>query len=216
VQGELGEISFYEIYYNLYGLGEPPSPSDDPHTLAAKATRYFTHKLFYNATRCIRQRDRFVIFLKKQLGDDFLLIGPGWDRAYGLACRPALESYEEYLQHFRRVPINLNLVNGNCETGLNMRHFDITAAGGFMLCYHRAEVDRYFKVGAECDTFRNERELLDKIRYYLSHPDQRRQIARAGQERALSDHLYSHRLKLLLEQLGPVLGAEQASPVATA
>jgi spore maturation protein CgeB len=93
-----------------------------------------------------------------------------------------------------------------------MRHFEITAAGGFMLCGHQAEIDRYFKVGTECDTFTSERELLDKVRYYLAHPDQRREIALAGQRRTLSEHLYSHRLKTLMDMVQAGQAADQAAP----
>ncbi len=117
------------------------------------------------------QRDRFVIFLKRKLGDQFHLAGTGWDRAYGLPAAGPLPTVEEYFAHFREAAINLNLVNGNGETGLNMRHFEITAAGGFMLCYQQPELDKCFEVGKECITFRNEQDLLEKIRYYLGRPD---------------------------------------------
>ena len=198
VQADLGDVTFYDVFYNLYKLGDPPAAGDDVQAVAVKAANYFNAKLFYNASRCIRQRDRFVIFLKRQLGDDFHLAGRRWDSAYGLKCQPSFASDDDYLQHFRDVPINLNLVNGNAETAVNMRHFEVTAAGGFLLCYHQAELEQYFEVGRECDVFRNEHELLEKVRFYLDHPAKRREIARAGQQRTLNEHLYSHRLKTLL------------------
>ena len=159
-----------------------------------KALDYFNHKLFYNAALCIKQRDRFVIFLSRKLGDNFGLLGDRWDTAYGLRTQPQIPTVDGYLEHFRKAAINLNLVNGNSDSGLNMRHFEITAAGGFMLCYHQNEIDQYFDVGTECETFANEQELLEKIQYYLAHADKRVAIAHAGQRRTLEEHLYSHRL----------------------
>ncbi len=212
VRADLAPLNFLDVYSDLYHLGELPAPGDDPSAGGAKALDYFNAKLFYNAARCIHQRDRFVIFLKKKFGDQFLLTGRGWDSAYGLACRSPFEGYEDYLAHFREVPINLNLVNGNTETGVNMRFFEIAAAGGFLLCYHQPEIEKYFKIGVECDAFHTERELLDKIRYYLAHPEKRREIALAGQRRALAEHLYRHRLQALLEQLG--LPSAQQAPAA--
>jgi len=114
-----------------------------------------------------------------------------------------LPTTEQYFEHFRHAAVNLNFVNGNAETGLNMRHFEITAAGGFMLCYRQPELDEHFEVGRECDVFESESDLLEKIRYYLSHPKERMAIAQAGQRRTLSQHLYSHRLEHLLRAAPP-------------
>ena len=104
---------------------------------------------------------------------------------------------DAFFEHFRTTAINLNLVNGNSDCGLNMRHFEITAAGGFMLCYHTADIDDFFDVGSECETFSDEQDLLEKIHFYLQHPKKRIEIASAGQRRTLKDHLYSHRLKTI-------------------
>ena len=101
----------------------------------------------------------------------------------------------------RRVPICLNLMKGNLETGLNMRHFEITANGGFMLTYDTPELHKRFKVGEECDVFHNEQELLEKIGFYMNNPKKRLEIALAGQERTLSEHLYSHRINTMVELL---------------
>jgi FkbM family methyltransferase len=190
---------FNDAYYDGYGLAEPLRPDDDLDSAISKVTSYFHAKLSYHAALCLRNRDRFVILLKRRLGDAFELIGRGWDSAYGLPCKPPIESADDYLQHFREVAININLVNGNAETGLNMRHFEITAAGGFMLCHAQPELGDCFQVGKECAVFSNEDELLARIDFYLHHPEERAAIAAAGQRRTLSQHLYSHRLARVLD-----------------
>lgn len=199
VRADLGNVGFYDIYHDLYGLGEPISPGEDMESQIRKTLAYFNAKLFYNAGLCIRNRDRFVVFLKRKLSEMFRLAGRGWDSAYGLSSEPSFPTDTEYFNHFREAAINLNLVNGNAETGLNMRHFEITAAGGFMLCYHQPEIEEHFEVGKECDVFANESELLEKIRYYLAHSRERVEIALAGQRRTLSSHLYSHRLHAIID-----------------
>ena len=77
-----------------------------------------------------------------------------------------------------------------------------------------------FVVGEECDVFRNETDLLEKVAFYLDHPEKRREIAMAGQRRTLSEHLYSHRLVTLVEMLrqagvlpGGFSGDEKAGPL---
>ncbi len=201
VRGDMDGVSFDSVYHDLYELAEPPSTGDAPATLASKAHAYFVAKLFYNASLCIRQRDRFVIFLSRKLGDSFRLIGSRWDAVYGLPTAPPLASYDDFLQHFRDTAVNVNLVNGNAESGLNMRHFEITAAGGFMLCYRQPELAECFEIGRECDVFSSEQELLEKLQHYLAHPQERQAIAYAGQQRTLCEHLYSHRLETILKHV---------------
>ncbi len=198
VRNDLPDVSYYDAYFNMYRLDEPIQPSDSLETRVRKSMRYFENKLCYNAARCVHQRDRFVLFLSKKLGNTFRLIGQRWDAAYGLPCEPPIPTTDAYLHHFRTCAINLNFANGNTDSGLNMRHFEITAAGGFMLCYHQPEIETCFDVGKECVTFRNERDLLEKIEYYLTHPAERVEIAMAGQRRTLREHLYSHRLADML------------------
>lgn len=89
--------------------------------------------------------------------------------------------------------------SGIAETGLNMRHFEITAAGGFLLCYDQPELADHFVPEKECVVFRNAHDLLEEIRYYLAHADERTAIAEAGQRRTLAQHLYRHRLQTLLQ-----------------
>ncbi len=195
--------TFYDLYHDYFGLGETVSQNDDLDTAVRKVTTYYNAKLFYHASLCLQNRDRFVIFLKRRLGERFQLIGRGWDSAYGLPCQPAIGETDDYYRHFRDTAVNINLVNGNAETGLNMRHFEITAAGGFMLCYEQPELESCFQIGKECAVFRSEADLLEKIDYFLHHPEERNAIALAGQRRTLSQHLYRHRLARILQVLAP-------------
>lgn len=201
VRSELSDVTFLESYDNIFGMGDPVNASDSVIDRGKKALQYFHAKLFYNAFQCIRQRDRFVIFLARKLGSAFELRGTGWNEAYGLQPQAPFATFDEYLNHFRRTAINLNLVNGNAETGLNMRHFEITAAGGFMLCRSHPELADCFEIGRECVAFDTEIDLLEKIRHYLDHAKERNEIAQAGQRRTLSCHLYSHRLQALLQHV---------------
>lgn len=195
--------SFLDAYYHHYGFANPPGAADDLGAITEKARAYFAAKLHFNASLTIANRDRWIIFLKRALGDRFRLIGSGWKESYGLPSEPPLPGRDDYFRHFREVAINLNLVSGNAESGLNMRHFEITASGGFMLCYDQPEIHELFAPGRECAVFRDECDLLEKIDYYLARPDERAEIAAAGQRRTLSQHLYRHRLRSLLRIVEP-------------
>jgi hypothetical protein len=220
VRADMPDLTFHKIYYDLYQFATPPAPTDDFLGRARKAAEYYGQKFVYNAYLAIKQRDRFARFLKIKLGDTFELIGDHWKENYGLKHTPRIWDMKVLHERMRRVAICLNLVKGNWETGLIIRHFEVPAYGGFQLVYHTAELSSCFEIGKECDVFHDEAELLDKIHYYLNHSRERREIAAAGQRRVLSEHLYSHRItKLvdLLRQAGilPKKGALNASPVPT-
>ncbi|UCC29670.1 MAG: glycosyltransferase family 1 protein [Phycisphaerales bacterium] len=201
VHADMPDLPFHKIYHDLYQFAEPPDSTDDFATRVKRSADYFAHKFTYNAYLALKQRDRFARFLRLKLGDAFELIGDHWDVHYGLKHTPRIWDRKILHQRMRRVPICLNLMKGCLETGLNLRHFEVTAYGGFMLTYHTPELPAYFEIGKECDAFRDEEELLQKIHHYLNHPDERRAIAAAGQRRVLSQHLYSHRVTRLVELL---------------
>ena len=208
--------TFASLYFDRYGIGRNLQASDTLQTQLQTTLDYFNHKLYFNAAQCIQNRDRFVIFLKKNLDHGFHLIGRGWQEAYGIAAEQPLAAGDAYFEHFRQTAINLNFVNGNSETGLNMRHFEITAAGGFMLCSDRGELSDCFEIGKECATFSDEDDLLVKIDYFLTHPEERMAIARAGQQRTLTDHLYVNRLATVLDYVAKLPAATGAAEVPVA
>lgn len=201
VHADMPDLPFHKIYYDLYEFAEPPKPEDEPRVRAGKAQQYHNEKFFYCAFLAVKRRERWVHFLQKKLGDAFELIGDHWGDTYGLRHQPRIWDRQEYYQRLRRVPICLNLLKACPESGMNLRHFEVTAAGGFLLTYHTAELARCFDIGKECEVFHDEQELLEKIGYYASHPKERAEIAQAGQRRTLSEHLYSHRITSLVEML---------------
>ena len=45
-------------------------------------------------------------------------------------------------------------------------------------------------------------DLIEKVRYYLTHEDERAAIARAGYERTMRDHTYARRFSEIFKQIG--------------
>ena len=201
VRADMPDLPFHKIFHDLYEFAEPPNATDDFQTRARKSAVYYAQKFIYNVYLAVKQRDRFARFLKHKLGDRFELIGDHWESHYGLKHTPRIWDQKALHERMRRVPICLNLIKGNWETGLIIRHFEVPAHGGFQLTYQTAELEACFEIGKECDVFHDEAELLEKIHYYINHPNERREIAAAGQRRVLSEHLYSHRITKLVELL---------------
>ncbi|MCP4590433.1 MAG: glycosyltransferase [bacterium] len=209
-----GSASQFLDAYRTYALGPCPAETDDLTARAECIRRYYEQKMFYSAWRNLGLRDRFVVFLKRRMGDDFRLVrDQRWRTIYDLPVEPEVDN-ATYYRMIRTTPICLNVINGDNETGLNRRPFEITWAGGFLLSYDQPELGELFEIGKECAVFRNERELVDQINYYLAHPEERAAIARAGQQRTHHAHLLHHRLDIIGDWLsgsGTRRGAQLAA-----
>ena len=203
-QRELGpSTDFFDLYHKRYRLSDVIGAGEDPAVAGTKAQSYFSAKSVYRAARSIQHRDRYAVLLKRQLGDGCLLAGDGWNAMYKLPTTPAPADDDARINHYRSVAINVCLGSGCADTSLDPQAFDIAAAGGFLLCHDCPELAGCFDVGTDCASFATEEELLDKIRYYLTHPEDRVATAAAGQRRALAEHLYSHRLTRVLDTVAP-------------
>ena len=91
----------------------------------------------------------------------------------------------------------------------NMRMFEVTGCGSFLLTEYYENLREYFKPGIEIETFRNREELIDKIHYYLANPEKREKIAKNGQQRCLDQYTMKNRAvdldRLIRKHLGSKL-----------
>jgi spore maturation protein CgeB len=83
--------------------------------------------------------------------------------------------------------------------GTNSRTFDIAACKGFQLSDDKEDLRDLLKAGEEVICFRTAEELKKLIGYYLSHPDERKQLAEAAYQRVLKNHTYYNRACEILD-----------------
>lgn len=100
---------------------------------------------------------------------------------------------------FNRSKINLNLTLRSIRSGIPLRVWDILGAGGFCITNYQPELPLYFEDGVNIVWFKNTAELIEKIKYYLSHEEERRAIAKRGQELVTQYHDYSGRFDCMAE-----------------
>jgi len=100
---------------------------------------------------------------------------------------------------FRGAKIVLNNVHPAEMWGTNVRTFEVCGAGAFQIVDWRPGLSNLFSLNEEIVTFRTLEELKAKIDHFLARPNERKAIAAAGRSRALRDHTYEQRLKLLIE-----------------
>ena len=79
----------------------------------------------------------------------------------------------------------------------NLRMFEATTMGALLITDHKKNMNEFFVVGKEVVTYRNAKELIRKVKYYLAHPKEARKIAEKGQKRTLKDHTYKIRMQEL-------------------
>jgi hypothetical protein len=85
---------------------------------------------------------------------------------------------------------------------LHLREFEAPMCGALYFTGYTEELSEMFSPDEEVVIYRNEHELIDKARFYLSHPKEAEAIRKNGRKRALADHTYQLRFKQLFNKLG--------------
>lgn len=98
---------------------------------------------------------------------------------------------------FKYSKINLNITLKSIKTGIPLRALDIMAAGGFLLTNYQEDMLKHFEPGVDFVYYLNQEDLLKKIEYYLSHEEERKQIAQNGFEKIKKYHSY----KMTMEKM---------------
>lgn len=83
----------------------------------------------------------------------------------------------------------------------NMRLYEATGVGALLITDQKDNLGELFEVGKEVVAYSSPEEAADLIRYYIAHPVEASEIARAGQARTLREHTYQRRMA----ELVPVL-----------
>jgi hypothetical protein len=132
--------------------------------------------------------------------------GYTWERMKNAPANLVLENRpfwgDDYARAICSFEINLCFLRKCNRDRQTTRSIEIPACGGFMLAERTDEHLRLFEEGKEAEFFSDERELLDKTRYYLDHADARVTIARRGLERcARGAYSYPERLQKVLASI---------------
>lgn len=120
-------------------------------------------------------------------------------------CGPLL-SDQELIMMYSRSRINLGFSSvADTTTGIKqvrLRDFEVPMSGGFYVLEYTKEIEAFFEIGREIVCYRDKKDLVEKIRYYLAHEVERDQIRQAGLRRARRDHTWQKRLRDSLLQMG--------------
>ncbi len=126
-------------------------------------------------------------------------------------CGPPL-SDEQLIRMYSRSRISLGFtaVAHNPDSSsaplkqVRLRDFEATMSGAFYMVESFDELADFFEPNQEIVFFQNEEELVDKAKYFLSHPDEREKIRLAGMRRARAEHTWQDRFRNVFDQMGLV------------
>lgn len=140
-----------------------------------------------------RERAEFLSALGRMLGEKGVTYRFSDSRAMDFASQISL---------IQKSRININYgcaadLAGEKSWGLPERCYGVPACGGFLLSEERVHGKDDFKEGTEIVMFKGLDDCLEKIRYYLSSPDERRAIAERAHSRVLAEHTYPRRMERL-------------------
>ena len=112
-------------------------------------------------------------------------MGQAWGRKmYGL-----LHQSKIVLNHHGEIPPYAN----------NLRLFEATGMGALLVTDWKENLKEMFEPGKEIVAYRTPEECIELVNYYLEHEEARASIARAGQQRTLSEHTYYHRMEKFVD-----------------
>lgn len=112
--------------------------------------------------------------------------------------RGVVEYYNNMPVVFNHSKININTTIRSIHTGIPLRCMDIMAAGGFLLSNYQEELGELFTDGEDMVMFYDDGDMTRKIDYYISHDEERKQIAANGQKKILRNYDYSKAWKYIL------------------
>ena len=97
-------------------------------------------------------------------------------------------STEEYADRYKRAKIAISFSRAHGVPVLNARPFEAMSCGAMLIEQDSPEIGKLFEENKEFKMWKTKVDLLETIRYYLEHNEERYSIAKAGQQRIERDY----------------------------
>lgn len=124
---------------------------------------------------------------------------PSFNRKLKPYIKPAVYGLEMF-QVLRDSQVTLNIhADSSPFFASNMRLFETTGVGTCLVTDWKKNLHKLFEPDKEVVTYRSAEECVEKVKWLLEHPEERKEIAKAGQKRCLRDHTFAQRVHKLDE-----------------
>lgn len=201
-------ISRLEGYSNLHISWDNPRspyhdafgwPANHEHLWVPQDPNYFYKQeeqkidvSFVGSTNNYPDRKHFLNYAKKEYPNLFLC---GGQREGNLSA----EVYAETIRS-SKIGINFSLSLAKFYQTKG-RVFEVTASCSMLLELKNPSTAKLFEPGKDYVEFETQLELVDKIRYYLEHEDERSQIAINGYNKYQSNYTAFHYWKKIMDRI---------------
>lgn len=137
--------------------------------------------------------------IKELDGHDVHVYGPHW---YMFRHNVSLHGSvwgNEMVKVFNASKIALNIhLDSDLDYKANMKIFEISGSGAFMLTDRPYGLEKLFELGKEVICYENGKELRELVKYYLYAEEERKEISKRSQNRTYRYHTYEDRVHRIL------------------
>ncbi|GJQ62976.1 MAG: hypothetical protein SCALA702_20290 [Melioribacteraceae bacterium] len=114
-------------------------------------------------------------------------------RKYNFGARWGMDMYKALASGKIVFNAHIDLVSNEAA---NMRMFETTAVGSLLLTERYDNINTFFEPDKEIGVYGDEKEMIEKIAYYLENQEILQTIAENGQKRCMRDHSMVNRISI--------------------
>lgn len=136
-------------------------------------------------------------------GLDFHLAGNYWDGFKN--WHGYLSNTEDTFRFFNDTKVNINISNPfvtGTPSQQKGRHHQLPAIGAFQITTPADKIEEFYEPNKEIIIVGSVEELIDKTKYYISHDQEREQIALNAYNRAITEHTFEQRISKIIDWIG--------------
>lgn len=111
---------------------------------------------------------------------------------------PPLDYYTQLAPVYAAAPFSLNMMSFLLPGGLNQRHFDVWAAGGFCLMDNCPGLNLFPRDLTEAVAFGRPEDIPERVAYFRKNHEEKRRLTAAWREHILAEHTYSRRINAMI------------------
>ena len=152
------------------------------------------------AGTCSEERRQLVDGLRAQ-DVPVTALGNDWPRRF-FNFRQRTLTHAQLNRHFNSSAIVLNHQQRTTIHGLNLRVFEATGAGAFLLTPNVPDLAACFEPGREVAPYHSPEELAELAQRGLKDTGWAQRIAAAGCRRARAEHTFAHRARTIAHHFG--------------
>lgn len=138
-------------------------------------------------------------------GPDAIIFGDekwGHIQSIGAVPRPLLDYYTQLPAVYRAAAVSMNVTGMQLPAGLTQRHFDVWAAGGFLITDANPGMQLFPEELAKPVTFKRPAEIEPLFKRYKEENQDKSDLREAWRQHILTDHTYDNRVTMVLKTMG--------------